>query len=196
MLAGEEQHDEVRRRLHAVPVRLVGKLLDVAPQQPRMGLHGLGAGLLVGRLVGVEDPLQWGLRVDDDVLAAGQVDDHVRPQRLLVAGEARLLVEIAVPDHAGQLDDLAELHLTPLTARIGLAQRGDQRAGLGPQLLVGLGQLAHALGQHPLRLVALLVERKQLLIDPLQLIFQGPDQLFHCQLTLLELTLGLRLTAL
>ncbi len=57
---------------------------------------------------------------------------------LLVAVEARLLVEVAVAEHARQLDHLAQLHLSPLPARVRLAQGRDQCAGLSAAALLGL----------------------------------------------------------
>ena len=88
------------------------------------------------RLVGVEHALQRRLGVDDDVLAAGQADDQVRAQHVVSSpASGALLDEVAVADHPGELDHVAQLHLAPLAAGVRLAQRGDQRAGLGPQPL-------------------------------------------------------------
>ena len=96
-------------------------------------------------------------------------------------------------DHPRQLDHLAQLHLPPLTARVGLAQGGDQRACLGPQPLLGLGQRPQLVLEPPPRLVALAVQRQQLLIDPPELVAQRPDQLLDrlCALVQVAPRLGL-----
>ena len=49
----------------------------------------------------------------------------------------QLLVEVAVLDHAGHLDDLAQLQLAPSAAGLGAAQRGDEVLRLDGQLLLG-----------------------------------------------------------
>ena len=89
---------------------------------------------------GVEVGLERRLRVDDDALAAGQLDDEVGPEQpSLVVALARLLDEVAVREHAGQLDDALELHLAPAAADVRRAQRGDEVAGLLAQALLALG---------------------------------------------------------
>jgi hypothetical protein len=39
--------------------------------------------------------------------------------------------EVAVVEHAGHLDDAAELHLAPMAADVGRAQGGHEFAGFG-----------------------------------------------------------------
>ena len=52
----------------------------------------------------------------------------------MVGGGGDLLGEVAVLQHAGRLDDPAELVLAPAPAHLRGAQRGDQLFGLGAQL--------------------------------------------------------------
>ena len=133
VLAGQEHHHQVGRGVELGPVGLVGERLDVLAQQPGVIAQVAQALLLVARLVGVEHALQRCLGVDHDVLAAGHVDDQVGPQHRPVVAQRGLLDEVAVAHHPGELDHVAQLHLAPLAAGVGLAQRGDERAGLGPQ---------------------------------------------------------------
>ena len=108
-------------------------------------------------------------------------------------GSERLLDEVAMADHARGLDDVAQLHLPPLAARVGLAQGGHERAGLGPQPLAGVGQRPQLRLEPPARLTALLVEREQLRVDPAELLLDRPDQLLDRRPALLELAVGLGL---
>ena len=50
------------------------------------------------------------------------MDDHVRPQRAVFAGDVHLLLEIAVRGHAGELDEAAQRDLAPLAADLRLAE--------------------------------------------------------------------------
>ena len=65
--------------------------------------------------------------------------------RPVVAG--RLLVEVAVRRHAGQLDDAPELHLAPAPAHAGALERQGQRRRLLAQAPLRLVQAGDALGQ-------------------------------------------------
>jgi len=64
-------------------------------------------GRLVRRFEGFQIRIERRLCVDDHVLAAGQVHDDIRTQTTVGVGcgDRALLVEIAVVDHAGKLDD-------------------------------------------------------------------------------------------
>ena len=93
-----------------------------------------------------------------DLLAAGEADHQIRPERGLVPGHRRLLAEVAVAHHAGQLDDVAKLHLSPLAARVRLAQRSDQRTCLAAQPLARLVQVAQLRLEAAARFASLLVE--------------------------------------
>ena len=160
-------------------------------EQPRVVAQMLLALVLVAGLVGVEHSLQRRLGVDDDVLAAGQADDQVRAQRRLVARDRGLLGEIAVPDHARELDHVAQLHLPPLPARIRLAERGHERAGLGPQALAGLGKGPQLRLEPPSRLPPVLIECQQLGVDPAELLLERRDKLLDRLLAVVEVSPGL-----
>ena len=81
------------------------------------------------------------------MLAARQIDDHVGPDAPLVAVQRLLLVEIAVIEHAGELDDPLQLELAPAAADTGPLQRIDQTAGFGLQLAAGRVERRDALQQ-------------------------------------------------
>ena len=74
------------------------------------------------------------LRVDDDMLAAGQVDDDVRPQAALFAVDGLLLGEVTVLHHAGELDHAPQLQLAPAAADARALERIDQPLRLAAQL--------------------------------------------------------------
>ena len=80
---------------------------------PRVDLQRPDPPGFVPRLLRVEERLERRLGVDDDVLAAGEVHDQIRPEPAVVANERRLLVEIAPLEHARDLDHAPELHLSP-----------------------------------------------------------------------------------
>ena len=81
---------------------------------PGVRREPLGADALVGGLRGVEEPEEGDLGVDDDVLAARELDDHVGPQQPVVGADLVLLDEVDVREHPGGLDDALELQLAPL----------------------------------------------------------------------------------
>ena len=91
-------------------------------------------------LRGVEEGRQRHLGVDDDLLAAGDVDHEVGPLDAVAGDRADLGVEVAVLEHAGQLDDPPQLHLAPRAARLRCPERLDEGAGLGLQQLGRLGR--------------------------------------------------------
>src|SRR5213076_65059 len=96
--------------LELLPVPLLPELRHVLPHEPCMPLEMPAAVVLVLGLDRVEISLERRLRVDDDVLAARERDHEVGPQQAAVAvALARLLDEVAVGDHPGQLDDAPEL---------------------------------------------------------------------------------------
>ena len=94
--------------------------------------------VIVDGALRVEKRLEWRLGVDDDGVAAGQADDEIRPQPPGVGQRRRLLLEVAVLEHAGQLDDAAKLDLAPATAHPGRAEGADERLRLVLQLLLRL----------------------------------------------------------
>ena len=79
-------------------------------------------------------------------LAARELHDEVGPeQAALVVALARLRAEVAVLEHPCELDDALQLHLAPAAAHVRRAQRGHEVAGLGPQALLPVRDLAEAL---------------------------------------------------
>ena len=68
------------------------------------------------------------------VPAAVQPDHQVGADALVVGGGGDLLGEVAVLQHAGRLDDAAQLVLAPAAPHLRRAQRGHQLLGLGAQL--------------------------------------------------------------
>jgi hypothetical protein len=69
-------------------------------------------------------------------LPPGQAHEQVGAQPPVV--EPRLLHEVAVLEHAGQLAHAAELHLAPAAARLRRAQRVDERLGAPGELALPL----------------------------------------------------------
>ena len=86
-LAGQEHHDHLRRVSDLLPVRL-GRPAGPCDRGP--GARGPAAvaarPLIVVALLRVEERLERRLRVDDDLLAAREVDDEVRAQPAVVRG--------------------------------------------------------------------------------------------------------------
>ena len=147
-LVGEEHDHELRRGLELLPVPLRAELRDVVAHLARVRLHVRPARVLVLRLERVEVRGQGRLRVDDDVLAAGQLDDEVGPQHAPVGvRDRRLLGEVAVREHSGKLDHALELDLAPAAAHVRRAERRAEVSRLGAELLLPLRQRLHLLGQ-------------------------------------------------
>ncbi len=158
-LARHEHHDELRRRVEAPPVGLGAQRVDVGADLPGVGGRALAPGRVVAGLGGLEVRRERDLRVDDDLLAACEVHHEVRAQRPLVVGAPRVGLpgEVAVLDHAGQVDDPLELQLAPPAAHVGRAQGGDQRAGLAGHPGRPAGHGAHLLAQRGERGLPLLL---------------------------------------
>ena len=88
----------------------------------RVAAHGVITCRVVRRLDRIEVGLHRGFRIDDDRLAAGQVDDEVGSEFFpFVGGCCVLGFEITVFLHAGEFDHAAELDFAPLPAAGGLA---------------------------------------------------------------------------
>ena len=109
---------------------------------------------------GVEERIEGRLRVDDEALAARKLDHQVGPEQpSLVGALARLLDEIAVRDHAGELDDALELHLAPAPTNVRCAQGGDEVARLLLQPGLPLGDRTQLLDDARHRSEPRLLER-------------------------------------
>ena len=133
-------------------------MLANLPRVVREAALALG---LVGRLEGVEVRGQRRLRVDDDVLSAGDPDDEVRSQRAVLGRRARLRHVVAVLDHPGELDDVPQLRLAPAPAHMRRAERVREASrSLGERRDLGL--------QGAVRLLSNALDGLQLLIHALR----------------------------
>ena len=131
--------------------------------------------VLVVGLDRVEVRVERRLRVDDDVLAARQLHDQVGPQQpAVVVALARLLDEVAVRDHPGELDHALQLHLAPAAANVRRAQRGDEVARLLPEPVLALDDAPQELRDRADLASPLLLERARLLLEALERL---PDRL-------------------
>ena len=70
--------------------------------------------------------IERNLCVDHDALPARQAHDHVRPHPPILVGQRVLLLEIAMLDHASELDDAFEVELAPTAADAWLLERVGQ----------------------------------------------------------------------
>ena len=77
-----------------------------------------------------------------------------------------LLVEVAAGQHAGVLQDPAQLHLAPGAPDGGGVERAGQRGGLGPQRVGGGGDVAQALAELGELLGPVALEGGHLPLDP------------------------------
>jgi hypothetical protein len=113
----------------------------------------LRLGLLRGK-----ERVERDLGIDDDKLLARQPHRHVRPKPPVVGLHRCLRDEVAVLDHAGHLDDVAQLELAPRLPGRGSAQGGAQAPRLGGKPLDADVQRAQGLAQAPIGLAALTLE--------------------------------------
>ena len=144
-------------------------------------VSGQAAGMHLGvvALGGVEEGRERHLGVDDDLLAAGEVDDEVRPGDAVDGGRRHLGVEVAVLEHAGDLDDSTQLHLAPGAARLRGRQSADERVGLGLQLLGRHRGQPHRLHQRGVGGDACLVGVDDRLGDLAEGLLDRLDELLH-----------------
>ena len=128
------------------------------------------------RRLRVEERLERRLRIDDDAAAAGEVDGHVGAEPAALRKDGRLLVEVAVLEHAGELHDFAQLHFTPLPAHARRAQRADQVLRFLLQLLLRVPDEAEHRAHARAVVDARLLDFLQLRIHLLQRVFDRRDQ--------------------
>ena len=149
------------------PVALLPELADVVADLRCVPRHVRALHLDVVGVDRVEVRADRHLRVDDDALAAGKLDDQVGAEEpTLVVALALLGAEVAVVDHPGELDDALQLHLAPAAADVRGAERGDEAARLGAQALLSFGDGAQLLADRRDRSQALLLERLRLHLEP------------------------------
>src|SRR6185503_11695840 len=91
------------------------------------------------------------LGIDDHVLAARQPHDDIRPDAAVVAVQRTiqrlLFFEVAVFEHAGELDHPFQLDLAPTPTDTGPLERIDQAARLGLEMLTGQIERGETFGQ-------------------------------------------------
>ncbi len=172
-LVAEEHDDVLGSRLELLPVLLLAELRHVVAHEPCMTFEMDTARLVVVGGSGVEVGVERRLRVDDDALAARELDHEIGPQQpAFVVALARLLDEVAVREHASHLDDALELHLAPAAADVRCTERRDQASRLlleaalplryEPQVLVDPGDRGEPLLLERLRLR---IEARERLLD-------------------------------
>src|SRR5664280_2202290 len=167
-LARHEQHHELRRRLVGLPVLLGAQGIGVASDV--LGEH-LQAALPLRRLrclLRVEERAERHLGIHVHELALGEHHLHVGPDHAVIGRRGLLLHEVAVLDHAGQLDDPLELQLAPRPTYLRLAKRRRQGVRLTPHLVAGQLHRTNLLSQlrgdgHPL-----LLDLGQSRLEPVQ----------------------------
>ena len=148
-------------------------------------------GRLVPGLGRLQEAGERDLRVDHDVLAAGQVDDQVGAEQAVHGAAGRLLGEVAVLQHAGGLDHPAQLQLAPAPADLRRAQGGDELRGLRTQLLGGLAHRRDLLQQGRVRALAAALDLADLRLDLAERLPQRPDQALDRLLALVQVAAGL-----
>ena len=140
---------------------MVANLAGVRLEVPR----ALG---VVGRLAGVEVRRERNLGVDDHDLLARETNDQIGPQPSIVGRDCDLLVEVAVGQHAGKLDDALELNLPPASPDVRRPQRGRKRCG-------ALAQLRQLSPERAVRPLSRQLQRADLAVDLLERLLQRPD---------------------
>src|SRR5581483_3474515 len=85
-----------------------------------------------------------------------------------VVALALLGAEVAVLDHAGELDDALQLHLAPAAAHVRRAERGDEVARLGAKPLLPVGNCAQLLADRRDGAEPALLELARLALEALQ----------------------------
>jgi hypothetical protein len=91
------------------------------------------------------------LRVDDHLARLGHAHDQIGTQYLLASLNLRLLGEVAVLDHARQLDQTPQRELTPAAAHFRSPQRRRQIARLALQDVLHVHQAFDLAGEHAVR---------------------------------------------
>jgi hypothetical protein len=196
-LARDEGDDELGGGVEPGPVGLAREGVDVAAQHldvlldERLALGALLAGGGDGDLAGLEVGAERHLGIHGDVLAAGQVDDHVGAASTGIRADARLHVEVDALDEARGLHDVAQLGLAPDAAGRVAAQGRGERLGRGAQTLLRLGRGAQLLGQLPVLDAALVLELRHLVLHRAQRLLHGSEGLQHLRLALFPLGGGL-----
>ena len=100
----------------------------------------------------------------------------------------RLRLEVAVLEHAGHLDDAAQLDLAPAPADVRpVAERADEVARLAAQLLLRLGELPHLRRELRVRARARDLELLELAVDLRERLLDRRDEVLDRLLALVEI---------
>ncbi len=126
LVARDEQDDEFRTGRELRPVGLARERPDVLAKVTGMALEAELSVRVVGGLDGLEVGVQRRLHVDDEFAMIRHAHDHVGADDLVFAGGVHLLLEIAVLDHARQLDEPSQRDLAPAAADLGTPQGLDE----------------------------------------------------------------------
>src|SRR5688572_16379036 len=111
------EHDYiVRRGVKSVAISFFAKLRDMIASLSRV-LFQLKVTLRIDiQCDCVKIGFKWGFRIDNDRFPPRQTYYYIRTQSSFLGFNAALFKEIAMPQHASQLDHSAQLHLTPDSA--------------------------------------------------------------------------------
>jgi hypothetical protein len=109
----QKHHDHLRGVVERFPVALAAQLVHVLTNLPGMRLQLDRSCFVVCGFLRVQKGLERRFRIDDDALAAWQVNDEIRAQASAFSEKRRLLVKVAPLDHSRNLDDASQLHFTP-----------------------------------------------------------------------------------
>ena len=105
LVAGNEQDDELGTFVELLPVGFAGQHANVVADIPRMPLQAELALVVVLRFDGLEVGVQRRLDVDNELPLIRHSHDQVGPEHAVLAARMDLLLEVAMLDHAGQLDE-------------------------------------------------------------------------------------------
>jgi len=124
--AGEEHDDVFGGSGELGPVAFAGKVAGAAADLLGVALEVAAAGVVVGGGGGVEEGVETGFAVDDDVALAGEIDDQVGLQSALLGVDAFLFDEVAAVGEAGEFDEAAQGDFAPLAANGWTGKSGHE----------------------------------------------------------------------
>ena len=131
-----QEHDhEVGAHRHLLEVALARELRDVRPDLTGVLDEQALPRLLVWRIQRTEICIERHFRIDDDVLAAGELDNDIGTDPSVVPSDGLLLGEVTVLHHPGELDHPLQLQLAPAATNARTLQRIHQPRGLRVEVL-------------------------------------------------------------
>jgi hypothetical protein len=131
--------------------------------------------------------LQRCLGIDHHLSTAGQLDHEIGSRPALVAVESHLLAEIAVVEHARELDDATQLELSPASPHVGRLERLAELAGLALELAVGARDELEMSCERLVVAPALGLDALELLVHAREGVAQRSDERIDRRLALGEL---------